>query len=104
MGDVIKWDASKKILKGSMYDKAWKFVNLGLIKETERIEDAVNYDILPILGYNSTVYHVEYTLLSNYEMGYTCNCQGFNTKLRKGEEAICSHIIAVRIFRSKVNS
>ena len=51
------------------------------------------YICLPIKGYNKTTYIIRRSDI--YECGFECNCQGFQTKVKKGEYPICSHIGAV---------
>lgn len=48
----------------------------------------------PIPGYNTTTYHLRF----DYNMGWTCDCQGFATKRKKGLNPTCSHIQALKAY------
>lgn len=52
----------------------------------------------PILGYNTRTYTIE-----EKNGGYECNCQGCQSRIRKGLSPICSHILAVRLLRNDLD-
>ena len=45
----------------------------------------------PLEGYNKTTYSIKVN-------PFSCNCQGFCSKVKKGEPGNCSHILAVKQF------
>ena len=84
--DIVQYYCpERKQLAKSQQSKALKFIKLNCV---EKISSG--WIIKPIKGYNSTTYLVSEDL--------TCNCQGYQTKLKKGETPNCSHILAVRYF------
>lgn len=47
----------------------------------------------PLRGYNTRTY-----TLVNHNLGdFECNCQGYQSKLKKGEFPSCSHILALKL-------
>lgn len=86
--NVMYYVHTDKELKGTVKSKALKFVEFGLVKNA-----GSDWFVKPIEGYNNTTY-----LIQDGE----CNCQGFQTKKRKGEFAHCSHTLAVEYYK-KIN-
>ena len=84
------------IMKGketfTLRSKAQKFLENGSI-----VYDSENkqYLCLPIKGYNSTTYRLKY---DDKIKDFSCSCQSFTTKSRKGEYPDCSHRIALYLF------
>ena len=95
---VMYYDHEERKLTASMWEKAIKFVEYGLV------EPKGSYWLVkPIAGYNTRTYTV-----MRGPMGLECNCQGFQTKLKKfnrgeGPKPSCSHCLAVEIFERKRN-
>ena len=85
--DVCYYDHVRGELKGSQLSKAKKFCRLDLVKV------GLNHDyvILPIKGYNTRTYHIDFHKFDNL---WHCDCQ-FNHQTKK----MCSHIMAVLIWR-----
>jgi len=83
----LKKDGSKEA--ATLLTKSRNFLEASCIKLVEKNK----WECLPLPGYNKTTYKIELR-----DDGYFCNCQGYNTKLKKGEEPTCSHIIAIKQF------
>lgn len=83
----IKKDGSKEA--GSILKKAKILLEEDCIKKVDRNE----WKILPVEGYNKTTYKVVFN-----GRDLTCNCQGYNSKLKRGDKGICSHTIGVEQF------
>jgi len=81
--EVIHYDSKIQELHGNQGSKARKLVRDKLVQDN----GDGTYRILPIQGYNVSEYRVDW-------MAQSCTCQ-YNTT--KG--LVCSHLIAVRIFR-----
>lgn len=84
------WHAKKSGLTsaGNLLSKA------KMILEADVIEhEAGGWLIKPIEGYNKQSLHVK-----DNSKGFECDCQGFAVKVAKGEERICSHVLAVMQF------
>ena len=86
MNELMFYDAERQKLNGSITSKARKFNKLKCIKDVGIFPEQI-YDVLPIQGYNSTAYKVDWH-------GKKCTCQA---SVR--EEKTCSHILAVSLFR-----
>lgn len=77
------------IMKGeetfTLRSKAQKFLENGSI-----VYDSENkqYLCLPIKSYNSSTYRLKY---DDKLKDFSCSCQSFQTKLKKGEYPDCSH-------------
>lgn len=91
---VIYYSSFTKQVKGNVKSKAKKILELGLIED---FSDVDLFYVNPIKGYNKTKYTI-----SRNGIGYECNCQGCQSKMRKGEydpqteeKAACSHILAI---------
>lgn len=89
--NVVYWEETSKELRaegmhGALLAKAKKFLENDCIKEIP-----FGWACLPIEGYNKTSYEIK-----PGKQGFTCNCQGFKTRIDKGEKRICSHILAVK--------
>jgi len=82
----LKKDGSKQA--GTLLNKAHRFLEEGCIQRIGNNQWVCH----PIKGYNKTIYRIE------LNTSFNCNCQGYQSKLRKGEKPICSHIIAVKQF------
>ena len=82
-GELCRWDAMSKTLSGSQKSKALKFNRNNLIKP----DGKGSFQVLPIEGYNTTTYTVD------YNGGWKCNCQ-WHCK----NNADCSHILAVMLY------
>ena len=89
--DVCYYDHIREKLNGSQLSKARKFCRLGLIEDVmSPLEyNPFKYHVHPIPGYNTRKYTVQ--ILNG---GWHCNCQ-FHNQTKK----ICSHIMAVLIWR-----
>ncbi len=79
----------------AMQTKAEKLLDLGLISyKANGI-----FKVSPIEGYNTRTY-----LLTPTGQGesvsdkFSCNCQGYQTKIRKGERPGCSHTLALAMY------
>lgn len=70
--------------------KAREFLDNDCIKITK-----MGWDCKPIKGYNKTTY----SLFQNQYGHLVCNCQGYQTKIKNGQEGFCSHCLAVKQFR-----
>ena len=95
-------------LKKTQLEKSLKFLEYGCIRlmgdgeylmlplnKADSFEDGSVYQRkkpYPI-NYNSTGYNL--FLVGGF---WTCNCQGYVTKKKKGEIPFCSHVQALRIF------
>jgi hypothetical protein len=98
--NVIYWEPeSRRLVRlsklgdkqvATLLHKAQLFLELECIKKSGPNE----YLCLPIKGYNKTTYKIEFK-----DNEWICNCQGYNSKLKSGEYANCSHIIAVKQWR-----
>lgn len=85
--DIQFYSEHAQELKYSQQHKVRKLLEHNCIQY-----DGVNkvFVCLPVKGYNSTTY----TLLKGPK-GFVCTCQGFLTKVKKGESPTCSHIGAL---------
>jgi len=98
--DVCFWDHWTKELKGSIISKAKKFYKLKLVSY---VGDNT-WIVEPIKDYNTRTYEVTNKKDDEDIRSFECNCQGFQSKLRKfklrqsDEEAYCSHTVAVKMF------
>jgi len=83
-------DRYGKRMVNTMHHKAVIFLREDLIKYSK---DEKCYYCKMLKGYNTTDYKMKY----NKELKrHECECQGFQTKFRKGEEPICSHTLALK--------
>lgn len=71
---------------GALLTKARRFLEENCIEKSEGC-----WICKPIKGYNRKTYHMKLE-----RIGWTCSCQGFKTKIEKGESPICSHIVALK--------
>lgn len=91
---VIYYSHHAKEVKGTVKNKARKFVELDLI---EYLECDKVFLVHPIKGYNTRTYTIQ-----KQKVGFECNCQACQTRIKMGsylpaleEQAACSHILAV---------
>jgi len=90
MNNIQHWD---KVLKRLKFSPTWKVIAL---LEHNCIHKLNGYDrflIEPLKGYNISQYTVN--RLHEY---FICNCQGWQSKLNRGQKPYCAHTIAVRIY------
>ena len=88
--NVMSWNPWLKKLTNSMVNKAFKFIQHHCIE----YHGNNTWNVKPIPTYNSSTY-----IVTNKKSNFECNCQGFQTKLKKSDqEPYCSHIIAIKIF------
>lgn len=106
MNEVQYYDHYDMELKKSQYQKAQKFVKLGLIKYNK---DGQCFVCEPIQGYNKRTYQLK----KRIDGTFSCNCQHMFSQEKKAlngvispeEIGICSHIAAlVMCFKDKVFS
>ena len=100
--NVMYYSHHAKEVKGTLRSKAQKFLDLGLV-EWDRA--AKNFYVHFIPGYNTRTYEIV-----RRAAGFECNCQGCQTKIKKGlydpdvdSFAACSHILAVYLWLKMVN-
>ena len=85
------YSAVEKRLMHPLDRKAFLFFKHGCIQEK-----AVGVFLCkPLDGYNKTEYVVRED--SSFGCGFRCNCQGFQSKLQRGEPPRCSHVDAVHL-------
>ena len=96
MGILIGYDAATKTLSGSIIHKARKFNKLKLVKLYEQsfCPECKTYNVLPIEGYNKTMYTVDHYIKSNE---FECNCQ--SSAIHHAN--ICSHILAIMLYEKQ---
>lgn len=99
--EVQFYSRHAKELKYSQRHKSLKFLKHGCIKY-EKEKQA--FLCLPLEGYNSTTYE----MVRSKEFGFECDCQGFQTKLKKFKEGsgikpTCSHIGALYEYFARSN-
>jgi hypothetical protein len=92
--DVQFYDAVDKHLVNSQRHKARKLFELDCVEYNSLTKSFI---CKPIAGYNHTTYTI---LRSKFSDRFECDCQGFQTKLKRDgwEEAICSHVAAVFLY------
>ena len=90
---VQYYDHTSQSLRKTLNDKAKKFIDCGCL---ESALDGNGYLCHPIQGYNTRTYHIQ-----RVDESYVCNCQGFQSKLKKGEFPFCSHVLAVILWLRK---
>jgi len=78
-----------------------------MMNKAERIleRNLIQYDgdntfkILPIEGYNTRTYHLRKIRKKGaVTEQFECNCQGYQTKIKKGEKPGCSHTLALALY------
>lgn len=77
-----------------MSRKVLKFLENNCI---ERVDN--HWICKPIEGYNTRTHTIE-----DNDGHYSCSCQGYQSKLRKGLIPICSHIMAVRLLKNDLDT
>jgi hypothetical protein len=86
MNEVQYYSALEKELKHSQKEKAYKFMELGLI---EYDKEKKAFVCKPIPGYNSTTYQLiplkEKLMLGDSKIDFECNCHGYQTRKKRGE-------------------
>jgi len=110
--NIVHWEPeSKKLLVFSQYmggdpvkleikkhAKSW-LAKAGTFLDNKCIEKKTRWKYIckPLDGYNKTTYSI---FINQDPTGpeMECNCQGFQTKIQKGEEPFCSHCLAVKQF------
>ena len=91
--NVQYYDLAHRCLAVPQSYKVRRILEYGCLVPTEE-----GWECLPIAGYNTRTYTI--TKNHHFECGWECNCQGFQSKVRKGKEPYCSHINALRILIS----
>ena len=93
--EIQYWDSTEEKLAHSQSTKIRRLLDGKHIDE----QSDGTFIILPIADYNSTLYRV------SMNGDVHCNCQGFASRVKKGEIPVCSHILAVKnhIMRKKAN-
>ncbi|MDP2666405.1 MAG: hypothetical protein Q8P05_02815 [Candidatus Diapherotrites archaeon] len=102
--DIQYYSAMEKELRHSQVEKAYKLLE----------HDCIEYDHVrkrfickPIRGYNSTTYIFERIPkkipIGESSISHECNCQGYQTKKRKGETPFCSHLLALHYWFNQRN-
>lgn len=100
MNDICFWNHWAKELKGSIVSKAKRFYKCKLIAYC----GFNTWVVEPIKDYNTRVYTVTNVRDEEDIRSFSCNCQGFQSKLRKfklresTDEPYCSHTVAVKMF------
>lgn len=93
--DVQFYSAHARELKRTQQEKILKFIEHRCIEYSPEMKCFLCH---PIPGYNVTTYTVK-----REGKGFSCNCQGYQTKLKRGEEASCSHIGATFEFLKRAH-
>ncbi|MEW6295936.1 MAG: hypothetical protein AB1467_06670 [Candidatus Diapherotrites archaeon] len=93
--DVQYYDHISKKLTMPQMEKAMKFVYLDLIK----YNGDGSFTCKAMIGYNTR----NYTLKKHSEFSWECNCQGWQSKLKKYEHdgsawPSCSHVAALYVW------
>ena len=79
------------------YPQSYKIRRLLELNRIQPGDELGEWVCLPVPGYNTRTYTM--TPNHHFHCGWECNCQGFQSKVRKGKEPHCSHINALRIHQ-----
>lgn len=97
--DIQYYSSLEKELKHSQIHKAKKFIEFKLI---EYDKESKGFICKPIPGYNFTTYKLtplkEKIAIGDSKIDFECDCQGFQTKKKKGETPFCSHLLALHYW------
>jgi len=95
--NVMYYSHHAKEVNNSIKHKAQIFLDMDLV---EYDFDVKCYIVKPIAGYNTRTYTIQ-----KRKTGFECNCQGCQTKIKKGlydpekqSLTACSHILAVYLL------